>query len=706
MKVKGSGVVKPEKYYETSLSLGELEQKTWEAIPEKLDSSLMKTCKCCNATLLEEDFFEPVIMDGDKVVTTRDTCRICIAKERGKQGTLKGLDLSVLKLFNRKELKRFKIVYRKNKGASDVTFEVWMSMQDRFSNFLRYAWHHLGLPSPTPAQIEFCNFLQDEDEHTIVNAFRGIGKSWITSVFVVWKLWLNNDLKILVISASKERADSFSIFTKRLLSEFPVLFELIPDGERTSNKSFDIGDIAPAHAPSVKSAGITGQITGSRADIIIADDVEVIDNSATEDAREKLMEKCKDFVSILTPEKASRIIYLGTPQTEESIYDKLSDMGYLKYVIPARYPEQPEKYKGFLAPFVLKAVVNNPEYVGKAVDPERFDDAELLRRELLIGKSTFALQFMLDTELSDADKYPLKLSDFIVTDLDVHKVFSHISYASGKHQQIKDITNMGFSGDRLFEAGFTEMPMINYQGVCAYIDPSGRGKDETAYAIVGIAMGRLHLLDWGGLSGTGYSEENMTILAKKLKEYYVKAVIIESNFGDGMFTKLFSPVVRRTIKHCAIIEDKAVTNKFLRMIETLEPLLNSHRIVIDRTAIKNEIEWVNVNRRERLQYSLLYQLTRVTKLNGCIAHDDRLDAVTGACAYWLEFLNKDIDKAVKDAKKKLLLDELKAMKKHHDKLFGIKQANNSSRARLLSKGGIRGAKNGNKNSIRRSRNVA
>lgn len=682
------------KYYETELKIGEISHKVWENLPDELDKTKFKKCDCCGQFMNIDDMFEK---PNTKV------CKICTAK-KNIQGTSSDLsmDYNILLQYTPNEIESLGLEFQEVLDGIDVDIGMYIAMNHRFSNFLRYAWHHLGLPEPTEAQIHFCDFLQDSEKHTIVNAFRGIGKSWITSVYVVWRLWLDPELKMLIISASKERADSFSIFTKRLFQELPVLNDLIPNGERQSNKSFDVGDIAPAHAPSVKSAGITGQITGSRADIIIADDVEVIDNSATEDAREKLIEKCKDFISILTPQPTSRVIYLGTPQTEESIYDKLASMGYSKYIIPARYPEKPEKYKGYLAKFILDKMIANPSLIGRSTDPKRFSDEELLSRELLIGASTFSLQFQLDTELSDADRYPLKLSDLCVTDLNANKVPSLISYASSKYQQIKDIVNLGFSGDRLYEAGFIEMPLVDYQSVAMYIDPSGRGTDETTYAVVGQYAGRLHLITWGGYRGTGYSDETMASLAHVIKDNNVKVCIIEDNFGDGMFTKLFSPVVRGVVKHCAILEEKVHSNKERRIIDTLEPVLNQHRLIVSREAIKDEIEWVQKDRQNNLQYSLLYQLTRITYTKGSLKHDDRLDALTGVVRYFLDFLNKDVDLAVRLAKEQAQMIELNRLKALHKMLYPdktIKQK--TSISKLLKRGGVRNSKSGNRNSINR-----
>lgn len=686
-----SNSIKPNDYYDIKIGKGEIQQKVWETLPNDLDNTLVKKCDCCGFVLTKEDFFNN---EEDT------TCKVCININNGADYDLE-LDYSMLKNKTPKNIDDLREEFKDELENIDVGVEAYYAMYVKFSNFLRYAWYHLGLPEPTKAQIAFCDYLQYTDTHTIVNAFRGIGKSWITSVYVVWKLWLEPDLKILVISASKERADSFSIFTKRLLQELPVLYDLIPNGERQSNKSFDVGDISPAHAPSVKSAGITGQITGSRADIIIADDVEVIDNSATEDGREKLIEKCKDFVSILTPEKASRIIYLGTPQTEESIYDKLAEMGYVKFIIPARYPEKIEKYKGCLASFITEDLKANPALVGHATDPARFNDAELLSREMLIGASTFALQFQLDTELSDRERYPLRLSDLIVADLSPSKVPTHISYASGKFQLIKDIPNFGFTGDRLYEAGFIEEPLEDYQGKVIFIDPSGRGTDETTYAVVGHFLGRLHLLDWGGFQGTGYSDEVMTNLAYVIKDYNINVCIIEDNFGDGMFTKLFSPVVRKIAVKCAIQELKEHSNKENRIISTLEPILNQHRLVVSREALKREADWVMKDKRTNIQYSLMYQLTHITKVKGSIKHDDRLDALAGAVRYWLEFMNRDIDQAIQQTKDKRFADEVERLRKL-SKILNItpEVTQPNSLDKLLKRGGGNSSRSSLGNAIR------
>ena len=219
-----------------------------------------------------------------------------------------------------------------------------------FKNFLFLAWKQLNLPDPTPLQYDIADVMQGDNKRTIIEAFRGCGKSWICSAYVVHQLLLDPTKNILVVSASKTRSDDFSTFTLRLISEMPILQHLRPkDNQRQSKISFDVGPAPASHAPSVKSLGISSQLTGSRADIIIADDIEVANNSATQLMREKLSEQVKEFDAILKPLDGSKVIFLGTPQTEDSIYNRLSERGYKAFIWPAEYltPSNNEKrYNG------------------------------------------------------------------------------------------------------------------------------------------------------------------------------------------------------------------------------------------------------------------------------------------------------------------------------------------------------------------------
>ena len=516
-----------------------------------------------------------------------------------------------------------------------------------FRNFLFLTWKHLNLPEPTPVQYDMAKYMQDSPRRCVIQAFRGVGKSWICSAFVCWKLLNDPDLKFLVVSASKNRADDFSTFTKRLINEMEILTHLTPkENQRGSNVSFDVALAKPSHAPSVKSVGITGQLTGSRADFIISDDCESLNNSLTQSMRDKLSESIKEFEAVLSPN--GKIMFLGTPQSEMSIYNELGVRGYDTKIWTARRPEQSKlhKYQNKLADFVI----SNTERSGDPVDPERFTDIDLKEREASYGRSGFALQFMLDTTLSDKERYPLKLSDFIVMDINPNIAPVSLAWAGSQEYACEDLPSVGFTGDKFYKPMFKSEQFADYKGSVMAIDPSGRGKDELGVAIVKQLGGNLYVLVCTGKSG-GYSNDNLEWIAREARNHNVNHIIIESNFGDGMFTQLLKPVVNRFYP-VNIEEVNHSKQKELRIIDTLEPLLNQHRLVISPQLIRQDFDTTDAN------YQLFHQITRITKDRGSLRNDDRLDVLSIACAYWVEQMAVDTDRQEKDHRAELLNKEL------------------------------------------------
>ena len=516
-----------------------------------------------------------------------------------------------------------------------------------FRNFLFLTWKHLNLPEPTPVQYDMAKYMQDSPRRCVIQAFRGVGKSWICSAFVCWKLLNDPDLKFLVVSASKNRADDFSTFTKRLINEMEILTHLTPkENQRGSNVSFDVALAKPSHAPSVKSVGITGQLTGSRADFIISDDCESLNNSLTQSMRDKLSESIKEFEAVLSPN--GKIMFLGTPQSEMSIYNELGVRGYDTKIWTARRPEQSKlhKYQNKLADFVI----SNTERSGDPVDPERFTDIDLKEREASYGRSGFALQFMLDTTLSDKERYPLKLSDFIVMDINPNIAPVSLAWAGSQEYACEDLPSVGFTGDKFYKPMFKSEQFADYKGSVMAIDPSGRGKDELGVAIVKQLGGNLYVLVCTGRSG-GYSNDNLEWIAREARNHNVNHIIIESNFGDGMFTQLLKPVVNRFYP-VNIEEVNHSKQKELRIIDTLEPLLNQHRLVISPQLIRQDFDTTDAN------YQLFHQITRITKDRGSLRNDDRLDVLSIACAYWVEQMAVDTDRQEKDHREELLNKEL------------------------------------------------
>lgn len=529
-----------------------------------------------------------------------------------------------------------------------------------FRNFLFLVWQHV-LPNcaPTKVQYDIARFLQHGPKRMVIEAFRGVGKSWVTSAFVCWLLYCNPQLNILVISASKQRSDDFSTFTMRLIFEMELLAHLRPTGEqRMSKVSFDVGPARASHAPSVKSLGITSQIAGSRADVLIADDVEVPNNSDTSLKREKLSEQIKEFDAVLKP--GGRIIYLGTPQSEQSIYNLLPGRGYQVRIWPARYPDEARraKYAATLAPLIAKELDADPALVGHSTDPERFTDHDLDERELSYGKSGFSLQFMLDTSLSDEDKYPLKLSDLIVLGLNPRKGPAEIVWAAAKDKVREDLPMVGLPGDRYFEPMFIGKEWLDYEGSVMFVDPSGRGKDETTWAVVKMLHGMLFLTAIGATKD-GYGDATLAKVLKCAQLQQVNLILVEPNYGDGMFAQLLR--AKSQVLYPVQIEDSpwAKAQKEVRIIDTLEPVMNQHRLVVCSSVIEWDYESTEAYTSEDMvRMRLFYQMTRITRNRGALGHDDRIDALAGAVAYWVDYMSRNTAKAVQERKEELLQQEL------------------------------------------------
>tara|TARA_Y100000593_G_scaffold14890_1_gene28779 strand:+ start:3468 stop:5207 length:1740 start_codon:yes stop_codon:yes gene_type:complete len=514
-------------------------------------------------------------------------------------------------------------------------------LQDDFKLFLQALWEQLELPSPTRAQYAIADYLQHGPKRLQIQAFRGVGKSWITGAFVLWTLFKDPERKIMIISASKERADNMSIFLQKLIIETPWLEHLRPksDDSRWSRISFDV-NCSPHQAPSVKSVGITGQLTGSRADLMILDDIEVPGNSMTELMREKLLQLCTEAESILTPKNDSRIMYLGTPQTTFTVYRKLAERNYRPFVWPSRYPRKSKlsQYEGLLAPQIQEDLDQGAQE-WECTDSERFDHDDLLEREASMGRSNFMLQFQLDTSLSDAEKFPLKMADLVVTSVNPTTAPDNVIWCSDPRNVIKDLPTVGLPGDYFYSPMDLVGDWSQYQETICSVDPSGRGSDETAAAFISQRNGFLYLHEMRAYRD-GYSDNTLLDILEGCKKFGATKLLIESNFGDGIVAELFKKHIINTHQHIDIEETRANVRKEDRIIDSLEPVLNQHRLIIDRRVI----EWDYKSNadgapEERLLYMLFYQMSRMCREKGAVKHDDRLDCLAQGVKYFTDALS-------------------------------------------------------------------
>lgn len=579
-------------------------------------------------------------------------------------------------------------------------------IKDDFRVFLTLLWRHLRLPDPTPLQLDVAWYMQNhgwngEVDRLIIMAFRGASKSWITGAYVLWNLLRNPQLKIGVFSGSGRRAVNFVNWCLNLIVEVPELKHLRPTpNQRQSSTQFDVAPALADQTPSVFSAGIVAAIVGFRADIIVGDDVETNKNSMTPEMREKISDAVKEFDSIIKPH--GQIIFLGTPQTEASIYIALTGRGYVIRIWPVRYPNQTQRrlYGDKLAPWIIHKLSKNPSLIGSSVEPGRFTEEGLAERELSLGKAAFALQFMLDTSLSDVDRYPLKLRDVIVMSLDRRSAPDLVAWGSGDHLRHKELSPISLDGDALFAPASVSDSYSKYETVCAFIDPSGKGADETSLTIGAVVNSTPFLLKQAGWQD-GHGEETLKAIAKLLVDYRVQTCRVEEDFGQGMFAQLLAPYVRKEWEErnkkvpksewgaTEIVSERAKRmQKELRILEVLEPIFNGHRLVVSLEVLQEDL--AQVRRRDgtelRDRYSLMYQITRLTREKDCLPHDDRVEGLAGLMMMLIEFLGLSPEDQARKRRQQSVEEEIAKFDKEFDDLQGRVQIRSVLRGKLRSGG--------------------
>jgi len=548
-------------------------------------------------------------------------------------------------------------------------------LMNDFPTYLEYVYHYIGLPKTTPLQGRLASIINTLPSRYILEAARGTGKSYIGAIYTTWRLLRNVDEKILIVSASGPKAIEIATFVRSLFEQVPLLRHLKPTAEdRDSVLSFDVAGSKTSIAPSVSAVGITSQITGKRATFILADDVEVPSNSMTELMREKLMARVNEFEALLIPDVPSGILFLGTPQSMESIYNKLE---YTTTILPAQVPEDESVYEGKLDDWVM---LQGPP--GSPTDKVRFPTSVLLERQAGMGLPMYKLQFMLDTTLSDAERYPLKTKDAIVMPLQSDEGPATIQYTSSRDYIINSMPNFGFTGDRIHKPYKVSDRYMKYDMKIMSIDPSGSGTDETTYCVLGVLSGNVYVLDWGG-TRKGYSDEALMFLSRKAEEHKVQEIVPEKNFGSGMFTELFRKILTK-VYPCTIVEDFNVKGqKEKRIIDNIAPILTNHQLVFNEEAIEREAEWIQKSPADNLVYGLLYQLTHITYDKGSLVHDDRLDAL----AIGLEYVKDMV--VVSDTKRLEMIKEKEMEEWLHNKVYNTpfkgKKANILGNYRILGK---------------------
>lgn len=517
----------------------------------------------------------------------------------------------------------------------------------------------------TEIQLDIAEWVDKGPQYRMVQAQRGEAKTTITAVKAVHRLIEDPTSRVLVVSAGEDMATEISNFVIQIINGLPELECMRPDrsqGDRASVTAFDVHYTlkGPEKSPSVACIGITSSMQGKRADLLIADDVESQKNSQTAIQRDRIALLTKDFTSI---NQKGDIIWLGTPQSTDSIYNDLPGRGVGIRIWPGRYPtpEELPSYGAFLAPLVASRIEADPTLQtgggptgvrGKPVDPVLLDEDDLTKKEIDQGPEYFSLQHMLVTALSDAQRFPLKINQlrFLAFDTDEKRVPMSMSFVRSVDSIIQQP-----AGYPLRDAMYRVKSASDFataKGWHMYIDPSGGGKngDELAYAITGMLAGKVFLAAVGGIPG-GLGEAQIEWLCNIIEKWRPEVISIEKNYGNGALAAVLLPVLKARNLINMIDEVWEQGQKELRIIDILEPVLGAGKLVIHEDVIADD--WNSCSRYPadiRKTFSFMFQLSRITRAKGSLLHDDRLDAIAGSVRYWVQSLSQDEEKAKAAAK--------------------------------------------------------
>jgi hypothetical protein len=543
-----------------------------------------------------------------------------------------------------------------------IRWQMLEMVQEHYRDFIPFLEDVMTLLgfSTTDIQRDIAGFIAYGPQHLMVMAQRGQAKTTIVAAYAVWALIHNPHYRILVISAGGAQANDIAVLIIRIIMNMSQLECMRPDklaGDRTSTENFDLHHSIKGvdKSASIACMGIGANLQGRRADILIPDDVESSKNSTTPTERAKLSHLVKDFPSIANAAWA-RILWMGTPQSMESIYNGLAAKGCTIRIWPGRYPTpaQREHYGDKLAPLLTQRLARDPSLgsgggqlgdQGQATDPILRGEEALQHVELIQDTAYFQLQHMLNTAMSDAMRHPLKTERLVMAAYGAQMPLEFVRGPDSSYLTDKIVGDFSFRVSTALHWSKECAPM---QSVWAYVDPAagGANADETAYAVAGFLNGNIYLLEVGGLPG-GYDEFKLTELANRLAKYKLTGICIEKNMGHGAFRAVFEPYARKVLPGVPLSDDLVTGQKEMRIINILAPIIGRGSLAVcDQVFEQDAADIAKYSPNVRLTYSFFYQLAHLSAARNALVHDDRLDAVAGVCNLFVEALAQDQSKKV------------------------------------------------------------
>jgi len=446
-------------------------------------------------------------------------------------------------------------------------------------------WDHLqGLSMPRH-HLKICKWLDDawvqNRRELLLMAFRNSGKSTLVGLFCAWLLYQDADRRIMVMAADFALAKKMVRNVKRIIERHPLTKRLKPKRrEQWASDQFTVIRPSELRDPSMLAKGIGANITGSRADVVICDDVEVPNTCDSAPKRLELRARLQEIDYVLVP--GGLQLYVGTPHTYYTIYaeEARSETG------------EDEPFLMGFERFKLALLDQN----GLSQWPERFPDSNIEAIRRRTGKNKFESQMMLR---------PVNIAESRL-DPDLMQLYE-ADLVYGEHNQM---ASLALDGRKLLSASCWWDPSFGspHKGDASVI-AAVFSDEEGGYWLHAL---RYMTHDPQKLTQADEATQLCRQVVAFVKEYYLPSVCLETN-GVGKF---LPGLLRRELEQadvcCAVIEKHSKSNKAERILSAFDVVLASRSLHAHRQV------WKTPFAREMREW-----------VPGVSAQDDALDAVAG-----------------------------------------------------------------------------
>jgi hypothetical protein len=413
------------------------------------------------------------------------------------------------------------------------------------ADLLEFAWiwnHRAALATPDLHRrvLRWLEAMLADGEHRLLlMAFRGAGKSTLVGLFCAWRLYRAPDTRILVLAADHALATRMVATVRRILARHPLCGTLLPQGNDGSWASdrFTVERHAVLRDASMLAAGIGGNITGARAELIVCDDVEVAGNCDTDAKREELRERLTEAEFVLTPGGA--ILFVGTPHTAESLYAEGEGAyldGYRRLVLPMLDAE------------------------GRSAWPERFPEAEVATLRDRVGPLAFQRQMLLQPVSEDSAR------------LDPGLIARYAE--EPEYREANGMAVLTLMGRRLVSGGGWWDPALGRPG---------RG-DGSVFAATYVDGGGHHFLQriayvtHDPAAAEDPATQQCRVIAAMARDLLLPVVRVETNglgaFLPGLLKQAFAWIGYA----CSVVEVANRAPKVQRILGALDPILAARRL--------------------------------------------------------------------------------------------------------------------------------